>query len=66
MDHPCQVRLDRLLSVELGVSRSALDRWLALGLLQIDPPEREALRRSARDGQRLLLQAEALRAAGGG
>jgi hypothetical protein len=53
---PCGVRLDRLLAAELGASRSALERWLQAGLLQIEPAERGALRRPARDGQRILVR----------
>ena len=40
----CDIRLDRLLAGELGISRSALERRVA-------PEQREALRKRVRDGQ---------------
>jgi hypothetical protein len=40
----CDVRLDRLLAGELGISRSALGR-------SVSPEQRDALRTSVRDGQ---------------
>lgn len=45
---PCDIRLDRLLAGELGISRSALERRVA-------PELREALRKRVRDGQTYLL-----------
>ena len=41
---PCDMRLDRLLASELGVSRSALERRVATD-------QRDALRKRVRDGQ---------------
>lgn len=41
---PCDIRLDRLLAAELGVSRSALER-------SVPAEHRRTLRRSVRDGQ---------------
>jgi hypothetical protein len=43
---PCDLRLDRLLAGELGVSRSSL---------QIDPQQLDALRKRVRDGQRIYM-----------
>jgi hypothetical protein len=42
----CDIRLDRLLAAELGVSRSSL---------QVDPGQRGALRKRVRDGQRVYM-----------
>jgi len=41
---PCDIRLDRLLAGELGISRSALER-------RVSPEQRDVLRRPVRDGQ---------------
>jgi len=41
---PCDVRLDRLLAAELGISRSSLGR-------SVSPEHRDALRKRVRDGQ---------------
>ncbi|HEX4970069.1 MAG TPA: DUF1062 domain-containing protein [Steroidobacteraceae bacterium] len=43
---PCDIRLDRLLAGELGVSRSSL---------QVDPEQRDALRKRVRDRQRVYM-----------
>jgi hypothetical protein len=43
---PCDIRLDRLLAGELGVSRNSL---------QVDPGQRDALRKRVRDGQRVYM-----------
>lgn len=48
--HPCRVRLDRLLAVELALSRSAVHA--RAGALGVDA---RALRRPVRDGQTLRL-----------
>jgi hypothetical protein len=40
----CDIRLDRLLAGELGISRSALER-------RVEPEQRDALRKRVRDGQ---------------
>jgi hypothetical protein len=45
---PCDIRLDRLLATELGISRSSLERRVA-------PEQRDALRKRVRDGQTYLL-----------
>jgi len=45
---PCDIRLDRLLAGELGISRSALER-------RVLPGQREALRKRVRDGQVYML-----------
>jgi hypothetical protein len=45
---PCNIRLDRLLAGELGISRSALER-------RVLPEQRAALRRRVRDGQVYML-----------
>jgi hypothetical protein len=45
---PCDLRLDRLLATELGVSRSSLER-------RVLPEHRDALRKRVRDGQVYLL-----------
>jgi hypothetical protein len=44
MPFPCDIRLDRLLAGELGISRSALAR-------RVLPEQRAALRKRVRDGQ---------------
>jgi hypothetical protein len=49
----CDVRLDRLLSTELGVARAELGRLLDAGRLEITPAQRDPLRKPARDGQRI-------------
>ena len=45
---PCDIRLDRLLAAELGISRSSLER-------RVQPEQRDALRKRVRDGQTYLL-----------
>ncbi len=45
---PCDMRLDRLLATELGISRSSLER-------RVLPEHRDALRKRVRDGQIYLL-----------
>jgi hypothetical protein len=45
---PCDLRLDRLLATELGISRSSLER-------RVLPEHRDALRKRVRDGQIYLL-----------
>lgn len=45
---PCDIRLDRLLAAELGISRSSLER-------RVLPEHRDALRKRVRDGQIYLL-----------
>jgi hypothetical protein len=48
---PCDIRLDRLLAAELGISRSALKR-------RVSPEQREALRKRVRDGQALSMSCQ--------
>lgn len=50
---PCDIRLDRLLARELGISRSALQDWAERGRLRVEPQQKESLRRRACDGQRI-------------
>jgi hypothetical protein len=45
---PCDIRLDRLLAAELGVSRSSLAK-------RVSPNQRDALRKRVRDGQTLKM-----------
>jgi hypothetical protein len=45
---PCDVRLDRLLAAELGISRGSLGR-------SVSPEQRDALRKRVRDGQIYML-----------
>lgn len=45
---PCDIRLDRLLADELGISRSSLAR-------RVLPEHRDALRKRVRDGQTLKM-----------
>jgi hypothetical protein len=59
-DHPCAVRLDRLVCAELAISRSRLDQLVRRRLVQLIPDDTRAWRRPARAGQRLEIAAEAL------
>ena len=52
---PCDIRLDRLLAAELGISRSSLER-------RVPPELRNALRKRVRDGQTYLLSKKDLAA----
>jgi hypothetical protein len=52
----CVLRLDRLLTAVLGVSRERLHQLVETGALNIRPPSAKALRRPARDGQAITLQ----------
>jgi hypothetical protein len=45
---PCDIRLDRMLAEQLGISRSSLDRRVPL-------EQRDALRKRVRDGQTLMM-----------
>ncbi len=51
----CEIRLDRLLAAELGVSRSKVHQWYERGQLHISPEQSGALSQRARTGQKLLL-----------
>jgi hypothetical protein len=53
---PCDIRLDRLLARELGVSRSTLQEWYECAVLQVWPGQRGALSKRVRDGQRVGLK----------
>jgi hypothetical protein len=64
-DHPCGVRLDRLVCAELATSRSRLDQLLRRRLVRLNPDDARAWRRPARAGQRLEIAAEALPASPG-
>lgn len=61
--YPCRVRLDKLLSRELGVSRSRLQGWCRGGILRVVASAvgdvRASLRKHARDGQEVLITARA-------
>jgi hypothetical protein len=50
---PSCLRLDRLLSMELGFARTKLQELQAEAKLQIVPDRRDALRRRVRDGSRV-------------
>jgi hypothetical protein len=54
-DHPCVVRLDRLVCAELSASRSRLDQLVKQGLVRLAPDDPRAWRRPARDGQCLAI-----------
>lgn len=54
---PTSLRLDRLLSAELGLSRSRLLHLYSTGKLRIDPDRKDVLRRRIKDGTRVPLQA---------
>jgi hypothetical protein len=51
----CQIRLDRLLSSEIGVARSQLRALHDCGALRLSQPSRKALRSSATDGQSITI-----------
>jgi hypothetical protein len=50
---PCDIRLDRLLAGELGISRSTLQGWYERTRLQVWPEQRGALSKRVRDGMRV-------------
>ena len=52
---PCDIRLDRLLASELGVSRGVVQGWYERAQLQVWPEQRGALSKRVRDGQRALV-----------
>lgn len=54
---PSQMRLDRLLATELGLSRSGLQALQGAAKLSIAPERKDALRRPARDGGRIVIDA---------
>jgi hypothetical protein len=51
LPYPCEVRLDKLLAGELGVSRSCLQRWGDQGLIRVWPADKAALRKPIKNGQ---------------
>jgi hypothetical protein len=57
---PCEMRLDRLLSGGLGVSRAQLGRLLDLGALCLSPATRKALRAPIADRQSIAIDLAAL------
>lgn len=52
---PTRLRLDRLLSSELGMSRSQLNALRDRGLLRTDPDRADILRRRVRNGMRITM-----------
>jgi hypothetical protein len=52
----CDIRLDRLLSRELGIARGTLQEWFESGRLQVWPGQRGALSKRVRDGMRVALK----------
>ena len=57
---PCAMRLDRLLSSGLGVSRGQLDRLHDAGVLSLWPAPRKGLRSAIADGQSIAIGLSAL------
>jgi hypothetical protein len=57
---PCGMRMDRLLSAELGVSRAQLGRLLDSGALCLSPVSRKALRAPIADRQSVAIDLTAL------
>lgn len=55
MDVPCHVRLDRLLSAGLDLSRSYLLKLYKAGTLRFLPDAKGILKKKARDGQIILM-----------
>jgi hypothetical protein len=49
----CDMRLDRLLSTQLGLGRAELYRLHEAGQVQVTPSQRDALRRPVRNAQRV-------------
>jgi hypothetical protein len=56
---PTGVRLDRLLASELDLSRSSIQRLETVGQIRVFPPG-SSLRRSLRDGMRLVIDASSM------
>ena len=52
---PCHVRLDRLLASTLDISRAQVQRWLKQGRLSIYPVLPHVLRKSAQNGQFIVI-----------
>jgi hypothetical protein len=57
---PCGLRMDRLLSAELGVSRAQLGRLLDVGVFCLSPVTRTALRAPIADRQSIAIDLTAL------
>lgn len=53
--YPRIIRLDRLLAQQLGISRTSVQELYESGRLRIDPDGKNALRKAAYTGQRVLL-----------
>ncbi|HKR34201.1 MAG TPA: DUF1062 domain-containing protein [Steroidobacteraceae bacterium] len=53
---PCDIRLDRLLAGELGISRSMLQAWYEREQLRVWPAQRGALSKRVRDGMSVGLK----------
>jgi hypothetical protein len=51
----CDLRLDRLLAMELQMSRTTIQRWYEQNRLRVWPEQSGALSKRIRTGQRLLL-----------
>ncbi len=60
---PCGLRLDRLLTRGLGLTRTQLGRLHDAGLLRLAPSTRKALRNPAADGQTIAIDLASLDAA---
>jgi hypothetical protein len=60
---PCGMRMDRLLSAELGVSRAQLGRLLDVGAICLSPVTGKALRAPIADQQSIAIDLTALDAA---
>lgn len=56
---PASLRLDRLLTSELGLSRSRLNVLYEEGKLRIDPDRKDALRRRVSDGMLITFALQA-------
>lgn len=68
LSFPSSLRLDRLLSAELGLSRSRLQKLVETGEITVQPSRKDALKRGIRDGAVIMLDLrdEAERLAVGG
>jgi hypothetical protein len=60
MTEPCRIRVDRLLSSELGLSRSCLERHAERGEIAIAPGRSDPLRRTVCGGMLIELAAPVL------
>jgi hypothetical protein len=54
----CEMRIDRLLSAELGVSRATVQRWGERGALRLSNDESVVLSKPVRNGLQLLLRGD--------